>query len=339
MKELKIAVCQLKVVNEKDKNLIKAERMIKISSKNKADIIVLPEMFNTPYDNESFLKNAENYPGPTTELLSKLASQNQVYIIGGSIPEKDTEHSINNNICNCSNRNSSSSSNFNSSISNNSIYNGSNFISSNSSNSSISSSNANIGNINSHNKSHNNNNNNNKIYNTSFVFNRNGKIIAKHRKLHLFDVNIQDGINFKESDIIKSGNTITVFDTEFCKIGLCICYDIRFPEIFIKMVKEGAKIIIIPAAFNLTTGPAHWSILTKARAIDNQVFIVGASPAKNTNLKYISYGHSVIVNPWGKVIASAGYSEKIIFGKINIDVVDQIRRQLPVLLHKRVDLY
>jgi omega-amidase len=110
-----------------------------------------------------------------------------------------------------------------------------------------------------------------KYYNTSLVFNRKGELIAKHRKVHLFDVDFKGKITFKESEFLSPGNEMTVFDTEWCKVGLCICYDIRFPELSMLMAKSGAKFICVPAQFNQTTGPLHFELLLRSRALDNQV--------------------------------------------------------------------
>ena len=179
----------------------------------------------------------------------------------------------------------------------------------------------------------------NKIYNTSYIFNRNGEKIGKHRKVHLFDINIKGKQYFKESDTLTPGDNITVFDTEFGKIGLCICYDFRFPELARLMVDEGAKIIIVPASFNMTTGPVHWHIMFKSRAIDNQVYTIGCSSARDYNASYISYGHSLIVSPFGDVLCDLDSEENIITYTINLDYVDKIRYELPFLKHRRKDLY
>ncbi len=176
-----------------------------------------------------------------------------------------------------------------------------------------------------------------RIYNTSLIFNRNGSLIAKHRKIHLFDVCIENGICFKESDVLSAGKRITVFETEFCKAGVAICYDIRFPELIRKMTLAGAEIIIVPAAFNMTTGPAHWHVTARARAIDNQVYIALASPARNHKSPYIVYGHSLVVNPWGKIISEASTGRQIIFAEIDTDYLEKIRQQLPLLMHRRTD--
>ena len=110
-----------------------------------------------------------------------------------------------------------------------------------------------------------------KIYNTSYIFDRKGGLIGKHRKIHLFDIDVKGGQYFKESDVLSPGREITVFDTEFGRMGVCICFDIRFPDLFIRMREAGAKMVFIPAAFNMTTGPAHWETLFRSRALDQQV--------------------------------------------------------------------
>lgn len=169
------------------------------------------------------------------------------------------------------------------------------------------------------------------IYNTCFVFDRKGTIIGKHRKIHLFDIDIKNGIRFKESDVLSSGNHLTVIDTEYCKIGVAICFDMRFSELYGEMSKAGAKVIITPGAFNMTTGPAHWELLIRARALDNQVFHAAVSPARSIEASYIAYGNSMICNPWGRILSRADEKEQIVFEDIDLDMVDSIREQIPVV--------
>ncbi len=178
-----------------------------------------------------------------------------------------------------------------------------------------------------------------KVYNTSFSFDRSGNIIGKHRKVHLFDIDVKDGIRFMESDTLTAGRDMTVIDTEYCKIGVAICYDVRFPEWFRKMALAGAKLIVLPAAFNMTTGPAHWDLTMRARALDNQVYFAANSPARDENGPYQAYGGSCIVDPWGKFIAHADEKECVIYGDIDLDHVEDIRQQLPLLKHRRAELY
>ena len=195
-----------------------------------------------------------------------------------------------------------------------------------------------------------------RVYNTSYVFDREGKQIARHRKVHLFDINVEGGQYFRESDTLSAGDQITTFEietTEFensgkssascsspLRCGLMICYDIRFPEFAMKMAQKGASLVIVPAAFNMTTGPAHWELLFRARALDDQVFMAGCSQARNAEAGgYISYGHSIVVSPWGEVLAQMDEREGMIIQEIDLSVPDRIREQLPVLKQRRTDLY
>lgn len=178
-----------------------------------------------------------------------------------------------------------------------------------------------------------------KIYNTSYAFNRNGEQIAKHRKVHLFDVDIKGGQRFKESDSLNPGNQITTFDTEFGKFGLMICFDIRFPELARLMQLDGAKMIIVPAAFNMTSGPKWWDLMFRTRAVDNQLFMVGCSPARDEKASYIAWGHSIAVDPWGTVLGQLETEEDILTVEIDLSLIEQVRQQVPLTTARRTDLY
>ncbi len=269
--KIKISLCQLKVTDDKAINIKNAETALKKAAFLGCDIAVLPEMFNCPYDNDFFCKFAESYPGETTNMLSDTAKKTGIYIIGGSIPEKDTAD--------------------------------------------------------------------NSYYNSCFSFSRNGELLGIHKKIHLFDINVKDKIQFFESNIFSAGKNITVFDTEFCKVGVAICYDMRFPELIRAMTLSGAKIIFVPAAFNMVTGPAHWHTTNKARALDNQVFFVSVSPARNLNNKYVAYGHSMITDPWGQIVAEADEKESVILADISLDYLKKIREELPLLKHRKPAVY
>jgi predicted amidohydrolase len=177
------------------------------------------------------------------------------------------------------------------------------------------------------------------IYNTSFVFDNQGEIIGFHRKMHLFDIDVPGKITFKESDTLKSGNDITVVNTELGKIGIGICYDIRFPELSRIMALKGADILVFPGAFNMTTGPAHWETLIRTRAIDNQVFVAAVSPAPNNNANYVAYGHSMVCNPWGEILSIAEFEENIIYAELDLKSEQEIREELPLLKNRRSDIY
>ena len=179
----------------------------------------------------------------------------------------------------------------------------------------------------------------NHIYNTSYVFNRDGEQIAKHRKMHLFDINIKGGQTFKESDMFTAGNSITIFNTEFCTMGVEICYDIKFPELTYLTEEAGAKIIFVPAIFNMTTGPLHWELLFRTRSVDNQIYMVGCSQARRFDYEYVSYANSIITSPWGDIVNKMDEKEKIIVQEIDLSYVEKIREQLPLLKQKRKDIY
>lgn len=170
-----------------------------------------------------------------------------------------------------------------------------------------------------------------KVYNTCFVFDRDGNIVAKHRKHHLFDVDIKGGMKFKESDVLSAGDSLTTVDTEFGKVGVMICFDLRFGRDFYELNKDGEiGMFIIPAAFNMTTGPRHWELLLRARAVDNQAYILACAPAQDKNAPYQAFGHSTVINPWGDIIDMAEFDEVIINREINLDVINEARTQIPV---------
>ena len=171
---------------------------------------------------------------------------------------------------------------------------------------------------------------NGKIYNTSYVFDRSGNLIGKHRKVHLFDIDVKGGQYFKESDVLSAGESITVVDTEYGKIGVCICFDIRFPDLFIEMRDAGANMVFVPAAFNMTTGPAHWETLFRSRALDQQIYVLGCSPARDENASYVAYGHSILTDPWGRIVKELGAEEGILAAQIDLDTVESVRQQIPL---------
>lgn len=177
------------------------------------------------------------------------------------------------------------------------------------------------------------------VFNTSFVFDPLGNQIARHRKVHLFDINVIGGQCFRESETLSPGNDITVFDTPFGKIGLCICFDMRFQELAKAMGDRGAELIVVPAAFNMTTGPAHWELMFRQRAVDNQVFTMGVAPARCERAEYVSYANSILVDPWGEVIARAGIDEEIVVAEVDLKRCESIRGQLPIRSARRNDLY
>lgn len=179
-------------------------------------------------------------------------------------------------------------------------------------------------------------------FNTCYAFGREGEIVAKHNKVHLFDIDIPGKISFKESEILSPGNSFTSFETDFCNIGLGICYDIRFPEYTQILKKEyDIDLMIFPAAFNTITGPLHWDLLMRSRALDNNVHIAMCSPARNTeNPKgYQAYGHSSVYDPMAKILATTEHEEDIVITEVDLQKNRDIEAQIPTWMQKRNDLY
>lgn len=179
-----------------------------------------------------------------------------------------------------------------------------------------------------------------RIYNTCFVFDAAGRQIARHRKVHLFDIDIAGGQRFRESDTFSPGADLTVFDTPLGRFGVVICFDIRFPELMQLMALYGAEAVFVPASFNMTTGPAHWQLLFRARALDAQIFLLGCSAARDARSRYVAYGHSLAISPCGTVLAELGAQPETLLVTLDLDEALRTRAQIPVMAGaRRTDLY
>lgn len=178
-----------------------------------------------------------------------------------------------------------------------------------------------------------------KIYNTSYSFSPNGGCVAKHRKIHLFNIDIERGHRFNESETMSPGNSVTVFQTPMTVIGVNICYDFRFPELSRLMVDAGAEVIVCPAAYNMTTGPAHWELMFRSRAVDNQVYTIGVAPARDESASYVSYANSIVVSPWGVIESLLSEKEEMLLVNLDLEKIRRIREQLPLLDQRRQDVY
>jgi omega-amidase len=189
-----------------------------------------------------------------------------------------------------------------------------------------------------------------RIYNTATVIDPGGVLLAKHRKLHLFDVDVPGGICFRESDSLSAGDGLTVLSgsgdplatglSDPPNLGLLICYDIRFPELALLMQqRHGCTLLACPAAFNTTTGPRHWHLVMRARAIDTQCFVLACSSARPQGDGYPSYGHSLVVDPWGTVIAEAGEGEQVLHAQLDLSQVALARQAIPTGDQRRRDVY
>lgn len=272
---LRVALCQMAVVADKKVNWETAERMIREAVSRKATTVVLPEIWNSPYGVHHFAGAAEaldHQDSGSRTLLSRLAKELEITLVGGSIPE---------------------------------LFEG-------------------------------------RLYNTAMVMGPDGSLIATHRKMHLFDVNVQGGICFRESDALSAGDAVTTFPIASHEItaGLGICYDIRFPELSSLMTQRGAGVLFFPSAFNMTTGPLHWTLLARARAVDNQAFTVLCSPARDSEGGgYVAWGHSLICDPWGRIVGELDEKPGLLVCDLDLSMIEQFRAQIPVLKQKRQDVY
>lgn len=272
--KFKVGLCQLSVTADKERNIAHARRAIEEAAEKGAKLILLPEIWNSPYSHDSFPVYAEDIDAggdasPSTAMLSEVARLLKITIVGGSIPERSGD----------------------------------------------------------------------RLYNTCCVFGSDGKLIAKHRKIHLFDIDIPGKITFIESKSLTAGETPTIVDTDVGRIGIGICYDIRFQELAMIYGARGAHLICYPGAFNMTTGPLHWELLQRARATDNQLYVATCSPARDEGAGYVAWGHSTLVGPFGEVLATTEHAEDIIIAEIDYSILELRRTSLPLSKQRRGDLY
>jgi predicted amidohydrolase len=172
-----------------------------------------------------------------------------------------------------------------------------------------------------------------KVYNTSLLFDPRGQLIARYRKIHLFDVDLANGVCARESETRAYGDTAVVAPTELCPMGLTICYDLRFPELYRALAKQRAQLIFVPSAFTSYTGQAHWETLLRARAIENQVYVIAPDQFGKNPKSFETHGHSMIIDPWGKILATLADGPGIIIGEIDLDYLMKVRAELPALTH------
>ncbi len=177
-----------------------------------------------------------------------------------------------------------------------------------------------------------------RCYNTSMLFGPDGALVASYRKIHLFDVNVPDGVRFQESRYCAPGSEIVLAETPLGKLGMTICYDLRFPEIYRALADRGADILMVPSAFTLMTGKDHWHALLRARAIENQCYVMapGQWGAHDDEGLRRSYGHSVIIDPWGIVVAECADGEGVCYAEIDYDRMRRIRQGIPVRQNRRL---
>jgi deaminated glutathione amidase len=268
---LKISVIQINSGSDKAKNLAKAEKFILEACSQQAQFIALPEVFNLRGVADESIDNAEDLnSGETIQLIKKLARENQVWILAGSLMIKAVKGLP---------------------------------------------------------------------YNTSLLISAQGEITASYKKIHLFDMT-QGSTQIRESLRNQSGTspqvaTLSIAGQNY-KLGMSICYDLRFPELYRKYAEERVELITVPSAFTHYTGQAHWQVLCRARAIENQAYVIAPNQC-GAGGAVRSYGHSLIVDPWGEILAEAsGDKEEIIYADIDLNRLNEIRSKLPVLEHRRL---
>jgi len=298
---MKIALIQMRVSSDKQLNIETAIDWIGEAADKGARMVILPEMFNCPYENRRFHVFAEEEGGETCQALSRAAAANKIFIVGGSIPERrfnsdyimkdDHSHSNKGDISLCGMTDEESVPK------------------------------------------------DIKLYNTCFIYDDHGKQISWYSKAHLFDISIEGGQHFKESRTFTPGNDICLFEADGHRFAVAICFDIRFADYFRRLTMEGAEAIIVPAAFNMTTGPMHWELAFRSRAVDNQLYTIGVAPARDESGKYVSYANSLVCDPWGQVVVNAGRDEGIVYADLDFDLVTSVRTQLPILSVRREELY
>ena len=175
-----------------------------------------------------------------------------------------------------------------------------------------------------------------KAYNTSLFFDPSGQLIASYRKIHLFDVDLANGVSLRESESRAHGANVVVAQTELATMGLSVCYDLRFPELYRGLADRGAQLIFVPSAFTAFTGAAHWETLLRARAIENQVFIIAADQFGKSAKSFECHGHSMIIDPWGTILAELPDGPGVITAEIDLDHLRKVRAELPALQHRRL---
>ncbi|CAH2087220.1 unnamed protein product [Euphydryas editha] len=270
VRAFKIALIQMSVGPDKAKNVAAAISEIHKAKEKGAQLVALPECFNSPYGTKYFEEYAEEVPsGSTCRALSRAAAEAGVCVVGGTLPER------------CGHA----------------------------------------------------------LYNTCTVWDGSGALVATYRKMHLFDIDIPNKITFKESEVLSAGDQITTFDYQGIKIGIGICYDLRFIEMSHLMAKQGCSLLIYPGAFNMTTGPKHWELLARARANDEQLWVALVSPARDTTAGYVAWGHTLLVDPWATVVDQLGEAPGTIMADVDVNLVEEVRSQIPIRVQRRTDIY
>lgn len=265
--QTQFAAIQMASTHDPQENLSSAILLIEQAAKKGAQCVALPEEFLTlgltPALKRQWAEPFKN--GAFQKALARCAKQNQIWLIGGTIPLK-AEGS-------------------------------------------------------------------NKVTSSCLVWDSQGDCVFRYDKIHLFDVKVGDEEEYRESAQVEPGSDIAVFESPFGKIGLAICYDLRFPELFRSLMLKGAQILVLPSAFTIPTGKIHWEVLIKARAIENLCYVIAPGEVGLRQNGLGTYGHSMIVNPWGEILDSIDNEQGIIIANIDLEKLKKIRQQFPALSH------
>ncbi|WRX35007.1 Carbon-nitrogen hydrolase - like 10 [Theobroma cacao] len=329
----KIGLCQLSVTPDKERNIEHARKAIEEAAQKGAQLVLLPEIWNSPYSNDSFPVYAEDIDAggdasPSTAMLSEVSSRLKITIVGGSIPERCGDMLY--NTC-CVFGTDGKLKAKHRKVEAPPIPYGSlhkmpvlriiymwldlikeSILEPPVISCPLVSFEAGVHNI----------------YD-----------IPVELQIHLFDIDIPGKITFMESKTLTAGETPTIVDTDVGRIGIGICYDIRFQELAMIYAARGAHLLCYPGAFNMTTGPLHWELLQRARATDNQLYVATCSPARDAGAGYVAWGHSSLIGPFGEVLATTGHEENIIIAEIDYSTLEQRRAGLPLAKQRRGDLY
>jgi deaminated glutathione amidase len=267
---MRAAAVQLNSTGDYERNLEKAERLVRAAAGDRAELVVLPEKWTALGDAKTLRAAAQPLDGPALTAAAGWAGELGIHLVAGSVAEKVAGRE--------------------------------------------------------------------KLCNTSVLFGPDGARRAVYRKIHMFDVDVGD-VAYRESAVEEPGDEIVVADAGGVPLGLTVCYDLRFPELYRILALRDARVVTVPSAFTERTGRDHWEVLLRARAVENQVFIVAADQIGEAPPHYRSFGRSLIVDPWGVVLAEAPDSECYISAELDLSAQDRIRRSLPSLRNRREAAY
>lgn len=267
---MRAAAIQLNSTSDVNSNLESAERLLRASVRDGAELVVLPEKWSLLASGEVAAELAESLDGPVVEAARSWARELGIHLLAGSVPERVPGRE--------------------------------------------------------------------RLSNTSLLIDSGGEIAATYRKIHMFDVDV-GGVAYRESAHEQAGEEIVSADVDGVQVGLTICYDLRFPELFRILTVAGARVITVPSAFTAATGKPHWEILLRARAIENQVFVIAANQTGEADPHYSSWGHSMLVDPWGRVLDSLDDGEGHAIADLDLEELERIRERIPALANRRAGAY